>query len=170
MAEGLNAVIVSPSVILGKWKWSHGSGKFFSRVWKGLNFYSDGVTGFVDVSDCVSCMAALMKSEISGERFILSSENISYRELVSQIAELFGKRKPNRKAGRWLLHSAVLAEGFRSWLLNREPLINPETARFGLEKFYYSNEKICAALNYRFKPVAETIRETALSFLSENRK
>ena len=79
IAEGLNAVIINPSVIIGAGRWDTGSSKMISQVWKGLRFYSGGVSGFVDVKDVTKIMIQLMQSDITAERFILSSENISYK-------------------------------------------------------------------------------------------
>ena len=54
--EGLNAVIVNPSVILGPGDWKSGSPAFFSRIGKGLKFYTSGINGFVDVRDVSKAM------------------------------------------------------------------------------------------------------------------
>ncbi len=47
--EGLNAVIVNPGVILGPGKWEEGSCKIFSQCYKGLKFYTNGVSGYIAV-------------------------------------------------------------------------------------------------------------------------
>jgi len=83
--EGLDAVIVNPSVVLGPGKWSSGSAQFFKAVWDGLKFYTGGATGFVDVNDVVRAMITLMEDtnfkRCKNQRYILNSENVSYREL-----------------------------------------------------------------------------------------
>lgn len=47
--EGLDSIIVNPSVILGPGDWTKGSSQMFEKVWSGLKFYSTGSTGYVDV-------------------------------------------------------------------------------------------------------------------------
>jgi len=69
MAEGLNAVIVNPSVIIGPGDWNNGSPKIFSTVYNGLKFYPRGTNGFVDVNDVVTAMVKLMNSDITTSRF-----------------------------------------------------------------------------------------------------
>ena len=76
IAEGLDAVIINPSVLLGAGLWQKSSARIFDVVYKGLNYYTLGETGFVDVLDVVTIMITLMKSEITNERFILNSENL----------------------------------------------------------------------------------------------
>ncbi len=170
MAEGLNGVIVNPAVILGAWFPHKGTSKFFNRVWKGQRFYTEGVNAFVDVRDCASLMIQLMESEISNERFIVSSENLSYKTLLENIAKHLGKNAPTKNANNFLLQSAVFAERIRSRLANREPLINPETARIWQEKYFYDNSKIINALQFKFKPVEETIKDTVGKFLERIKK
>ena len=78
IAEGLNAVIVNPSVIIGKNAGFEGSGAIFKLVKDGLKFYTDGATGIVDVEDVAKCMILLMNSKITAERFILSADNLHF--------------------------------------------------------------------------------------------
>jgi dihydroflavonol-4-reductase len=61
--EGLNAVIVNPSIILGPANWETGSAKMFKTVWDGMKFFTRGVTGFVDVRDVVKAMILLMDEQ-----------------------------------------------------------------------------------------------------------
>src|SRR5665647_475864 len=85
--EGLECVIVNPSVILGPGKWSSGSPRLFQTVAKGMKFYSSGCSGFVDVRDVSRAIVTLIQSEdwdtFKNQRYVLSAENISYREPVS---------------------------------------------------------------------------------------
>ena len=60
MEEGLDAVIVNPSIILGPANWDTGSAKMFKTVWDGMKFFTRGITGFIDVKDVVRAMILLM--------------------------------------------------------------------------------------------------------------
>ena len=51
MVEGLDAVIINPSTILGAGRWSDSSTRIFSKVEEGLSFYPKGSNGYVDVRD-----------------------------------------------------------------------------------------------------------------------
>jgi len=80
-------LIGNPSIIIGPGNWSQGSAQLFSTLWKGLKFYTSGSNGFVCVNDVVRIMILLMNNEINGERFIVSSENVSYEQLFLWMAE-----------------------------------------------------------------------------------
>ena len=97
IAEGLNAVIVNPSLILGAGDWNESSTEIFQSVYKEFPWYADGASGFVDVRDVARAMILLMGSEITAERFILSGENSSYRDLFNKIADAFNKKRPSKK-------------------------------------------------------------------------
>lgn len=156
-AEGLDAVVVNPSIILGMAGPQMGSSRFFSTVWKGLKLYPPGVNGFVDVRDVAGIMLRLMDSGISGERFILNSENVAYRDLFGMIASGLGKPVPSVPAGSWMAGLYWRLEALRSRLTGKKPLITEETARTAVSRHYYSNEKIRKALGIEFIPIQACI-------------
>src|SRR6478672_1289430 len=49
--EGLNAVIVNPSTILGAGDWNNGSSEIFKTAYNEFPWYAEGMNGFVDVKD-----------------------------------------------------------------------------------------------------------------------
>lgn len=159
--EGLNAVIVNPSVILGAGFWRSGTSQMFWKVQKGLRFYPKGITGFVDVRDVALAAVALMESNISAERFILNGENYSYKQLFSEMALTLDKQPPKWKMPSWGVELMWRAELLRSKALGVKPLITKELAR-NLEAHYeYNAQKIEKALDYEFIPLHQTIQETA---------
>jgi dihydroflavonol-4-reductase len=156
--EGLKAVIVNPSVILGPGYWHNGSSELFKSIYNGLYFYPSGVNGFVDVRDVAGIMIKLMKSEIKNERFIVSSENLSYNELCEIIAKYLKVRKPSVKAYRILTELYWVYEKFKSSINGTKPFITREIALTANEKFYYSNKRIKDTLKYEFIPIKDTIK------------
>jgi len=85
-AEGLDAVIVNPSIVLGLAGPGMGSSRIFNTVRDGLKFYPPGKNGFVDVRDVARAMILLMESDIRNERFILNAENLEYKKLLGMMA------------------------------------------------------------------------------------
>jgi len=165
MEEGLNAVIVSPSIIIGPGNWETGSSAMFKQVWKGMKYYSLGVNGFVDVRDVTAAMMGLMEKNIFGERFIVSSENCTYQEIFNYISDSFQKPRPTIKVNGTLSELGWRAEAIRSLFLNRQAFITKETARNSQHKWYYSNEKLKKALGMSFIPVRKSIADCAKIFL-----
>ncbi len=155
--EGLNAVIVNPSVILGPVCQSSISNSFLHRIDKLLIFYNKGVNGYVDVRDVAGAMILLMESPVNGERYILNSENVPLRELFGQTAKILGKKPPFIPVGNWVLNMAWRFEWIRSHLTRQPALFTRENMRSAQSRSYYSAEKFRKQFNYSFIPIRESL-------------
>ncbi len=155
--EGLNVCIVNPSVVLGAGCWGQSSGRLVSECYKGTSFFTNGVTGFVDVKDVVHCMIGLMDKKINGKRFVVSGDNQSFKYVLDQFHAAFGKKLPNIEAGKWMLKTgAVLEKMFSS-----QPRITKTTIDAALSKNYFSHERISHELGFHFTPLDQTISHVA---------
>jgi nucleoside-diphosphate-sugar epimerase len=139
-------------------------------VYDGLSFYTGGSNGFVDVRDVVEVMMRLMESSISGERFILSSENVSIRDFLFMIADELKVKRPAYKVTKTMGELAWRYEGLKALLLNREADFVKDDIRIARIPFKYSNAKVIGATGYKFRSVAESIHDTAQSFLASKKK
>ncbi|HMI77461.1 MAG TPA: NAD-dependent epimerase/dehydratase family protein, partial [Ferruginibacter sp.] len=152
IGEGLDAVIVNPVIILGPGDWSSSSTRIFKNVFEEFPWYSEGVTGFVDVRDVAEVMIQLMNSSVSAERFILSAENRSYRDVLTLMAHAFGKKPPHKKVTPVLAKIVCRLEAIKSFFTGKEPLVTKETARTAMTTVNFDNSKLkkyLPAFNYR---------------------
>lgn len=166
--EGLNAVIVNPSIILGPGKWEEGSAALFGRVAKGFKYYTNGVNAYVDARDVVKAMSTLMESDISAKRFVLVSENKTYRNIFDLIAKQLGAKPPTVHAKPWMGEIVWRLEVLRCRLFGGKPMITRETARTAHQMNYYDNTKVREKLGFEFRPVKETIADFAAFYKKEN--
>lgn len=167
IAEGLNAVIVNPSIVLGPGNWDAGSPQVFQTMWKGLKFYTGGTNGFVDVNDVARAMILLMEGEYSSERFILNSENIAYKQFFEWMAASMHLPAPKYKAGPLLSGIGWRALKVRSLFTGQPSSITKETAETANQHYRYANQKIIEATGMVFKPVKESVEQTASYFLQD---
>ncbi|HNR19522.1 MAG TPA: NAD-dependent epimerase/dehydratase family protein [Bacteroidia bacterium] len=165
--EGLNAVMVNPTVIIGEGNFKTDSSVLFANVYKGLKFYSEGINGFVDVRDVSHCMIQLMNSDVTNERFIVCSDNQSYKEVLFAIADALQVKRPSIKVNSTLAEMAWRVEMFKSFFSGNKPMVSKETARTALNKHFYSSEKIKKTLGIDFIPVDKSIKNWANSFNSQ---
>ncbi|MCF8368996.1 MAG: NAD-dependent epimerase/dehydratase family protein [Bacteroidales bacterium] len=165
IAEGLSAIIVNPGIVLGPGEINSGSTKLIKTVENGLKFYTPGINGVVDVRDVVEIMVKLMQSEIGGERFVLTSENINYQTLFSYIAAQLHKPAPPYKATKWMGELAWRAEYLKSLLTGNKPLITKETARTAGNEYRYSANKVIDALDFEFRTVQQTITDSCRFYM-----
>ena len=158
VAEGLNAVVINPSIILGVGNWNEGSTKIFKSVYDEFPWYTDGVSGFVDVRDVAATMIALMKSDITSEKFIVSAENISYQHLFNLIAKAFNKKEPSKKVTPLIASLTWRLENIKSRFTGSSPLLTKETAHTAMTKVEYNNSKLLQALpQFKYTPISQTI-------------
>jgi dihydroflavonol-4-reductase len=159
IAEGLDAVIVNPSIILGAGAGVNGSGQLFETVRKGLKFYTTGSCGFVDAEDVAKAMIALMDSDIHAERFIISAENRDYKQIVTEIANGFGVKPPGIFAAPFMMGLAWRGAAIIGALTGKPPRLDKISAQAALMKRDYDNSKIKKAIGIQFKPLSQTITE-----------
>lgn len=163
VAEGLPAIILNPSIILGEGDWSRSSTQLFKYVFDEKPFYTEGTVNYVDVQDVASAAIQLLFSDIENERFILSAGHITYQTLFEKIAEGFNKKAPNIKISSFWASIIWRVEAIRSWFTGKAPLISKETSRSARSQFIYSNEKIKNALGFSFLSLEQTIKRTCNS-------
>ncbi len=161
IAEGMDAVIVNPSIILGSGDWDNGSTAIFKSVYKEFPWYTNGTTGFVDVRDVVSIMLALMEAPITAERFIVSADNASYRQLFNMIADAFQKRRPYKEVTPFLATLVSNFEAVKSVVTGKKPLITKETALTAQAKVVFDNSKLFRFLpGFSYLALQQTITDT----------
>lgn len=172
--EGLNAVIVNPSIVLGPGDKHSGSTQLFQTVYNGLKFYTNGVTGYVDVADLVKAMTLLMDGEnfeaCKNQRFLLNAENLSYKEIFFAIADAMGKPRPRYFASKLLLEIAWRAVALYSLFSKNTPEISQETAKSAREIKKFDGSKITRITGFTYKPIADSIREVSMRLLKEYEK
>ena len=172
--EGLDAVIVNPSIILGTWNWKSGSSVIFSSIRNGMKFYTKGGTGFVDVRDVTAAMQELMAENnweaLKNQRYILNAENITYRDLFNKVATILNVKPPYIHAGSMLLRMAWRLSALYRFITGIKPSITRDSARSAGKLSYYDGTKICNCTSFSYTPVDVTIHEIAQIFLKEVNK
>ncbi|RNI26176.1 NAD-dependent epimerase/dehydratase family protein [Rufibacter latericius] len=158
ISEGLKAVIVNPSVILGPGDLDRSSTQLFKYISEERAFYTHGYVNLVDVRDVVDAMVLLMNGNHWGERFIINGHQTSYQHFFHSVATLMGKKAPFVKVPSWVAEIVWRLESVRGSLTGNKPLITKETARIAKEEHFYSNEKIKAATGISFRPLEDTLR------------
>ncbi len=166
VAEGLNAVIVNPSVILGPGFWDDNSG-LFRLVYKGLKYYTRGVNGYVDARDVSRAMIGVMQKNAFGERFIVSADNLSYQQLFTLMATYLDKPAPTVNVPPSMTQIAWRAEAIRSLITRSKPEVTREMATTTSQVYTYTNAKIREWIGMDFITPEQSIREICKFFLND---
>ncbi|MFI5187736.1 MAG: SDR family NAD(P)-dependent oxidoreductase [Chitinophagales bacterium] len=164
--EGLNAIIVNPSTVLGYGDWNTSSCRIFKTIYDEFPWYSEGINGFVDVEDVAKATVLLMESNISEQRFIINGDNWNFHKLFNAIADGFGKKHPGLRATPFLGSIALRMEQARSLFSGKKSLLTKESARVAHSRTFFNNDKLLAALpGFSFTPLQESIIKTCKKYL-----
>lgn len=152
-AEGLNGFIINPSLVIGPGDKNSLFGKMISKLKKRTLFYPGGGTGFVDVRDVSSVMIKLINKKVNHKRYIINSQNLSFKELLTIYAKQVNGPIPSIKINNNIIKIAILL----SKIFNPYNNLSFSIVDFFKTKSRYSNLKIKQELNYKFISVQRSI-------------
>jgi dihydroflavonol-4-reductase len=155
--EGLELIVVNPSVLLGKASYGKSSTAIYTYVLEEGNFFPKGDLNYIDVRDAAKITRELVENQAWGERFILNKGSISYQEFFSEIAIVFGKKGPKLPLSEGLISIAFFTISLlRTFGLSKSPL-NKQTAMLSQQKIRFDNTKIERFLNFRYFSLRESL-------------
>lgn len=166
-AEGLNVVVVNPSVVLGEGDWNRSSTQLFKYIHDKNKFYTLGSLNYVDVKDVAEAVYQLTVSDIKGERFILNGGTTTYKEVFDKIADAMHKPRTKYLVTPLMAEIIWRIEHIRSFFTGNAPLITKETARSSRTVFAYKNDKIRKTLGFEFNSLDSTIRRVCESIAND---
>jgi nucleoside-diphosphate-sugar epimerase len=155
-AEGLNVLILNPSVILGLPFWADGSSRLLRSASKGLPVVPGGSTGWVDLRDVAAAVVHGLRHPTWGERFILSGSNQAFETFYGGVADRLGKRRAPVLRARWPLELAWRLLALIEALGGPTAQLTKDSVRAATNKGGYRNDK---ARNWgiAFRPFEETL-------------
>ena len=167
VAEGLAAVIVNPSIVLGPGDWHRSSTRLLRYAYDEHWFYTRGQLNFVDVRDVVAHLLRLTLDlpALPSARYILSGSMQPLGEFLSQLATALGRQPPKLAVPDWAAEVIWRLEYGRALLTGARPLITRDTARAGRQPIVYDAELATRTTGLTFRPLADTI-----SWLAETTK
>ncbi len=159
VAEGLSAVIVNPSVVLGPGDWHRSSTRLLRYAHQQHRFYTQGLVNFVDVRDVVAQLLALALDQParSGERYILSAQALPLADFFRQAAAAMQRRPPTVAVPNWAAEIIWRLEHARAVITGARPLITKDTARAGRQPILYGHAKVQSATGLGFRPLSDTL-------------
>jgi nucleoside-diphosphate-sugar epimerase len=171
IGEGLQAVILNPSTILGYGDWNSSSCIIFKNIYKGFKWYTGGSNGYVDVEDVARAAVLMVESAISEQRFIVSAVNWPSKKMMETIAAAFGKKPPSKQATPFILQLAMRLEKLKSLFTGKKVFLTTEIVKLACTKTFFENDKIREALpGFSFTSPDETITRACAKYQAEQQK
>ncbi len=163
--ERLDAVIVNPTYMFGPRDARPSSGKLIvDVVRRRVPGWTPGYNNFVDVRDVARGMIAAWRRGRRGERYILDGHELTYRDVMREIARVAGVAPPRLGVPRpvaWLVGKwGDLVER-----RGKEPVVNSTQIRYAYtDRFRFRGDKARAELGYEVGPLEPAIRDAIAWF------
>ena len=158
MVEGLRAVIVNPSVVIGEGDLNSSSSRLVAYAMRRRLFYTNGVKGYVDVRDVARAAVGLAEMpQAIGKRFIVSAENLTFGTLFSMAARISDHWPPLIPLGRRVLTGIYKVEKLLNKWFGRRPILSEALIANACDMSYYDNSRMKNLLNFTYTPIRETL-------------
>jgi len=161
--RGLETVIVSPTGIIGPHDYKPSlMGKGIIALYRGkLPALVPGGFDWVDVRDVVNGAIQACKHGISGERYLLSGNWISMRQLAEIVEAISGNPRPGFIAPFWLARLGLPVLRAYSKFNGTTALYTSESlAALADANRNISNRKAAMVLDFHPRPLQETLEDT----------
>ena len=154
----LEVVVVNPSAVIAPGGDKRlGWGGVFEVARRGLlRFMPGGGSAFCSAQDLVDGTVRAMERGTPGERYILSSQNLSYRELGSLVARAVGVTPPFATLPRWLLRGVGFFNGFLQHFGGTSVFV-PENVELMTRPLFYDQSKAIRELGMSQTPIAGAV-------------
>ncbi|MEB3004106.1 NAD-dependent epimerase/dehydratase family protein [Capnocytophaga sp. G2] len=157
--EGLPAIVVYPSVIIGVGVEQHPAMNV-KKLCR-LPYVTEGGTGFVTASDVAHAMRLLVESSIENEGFILNGENLLYREFFDKLQQLHPTLPKKRLLNRTALRGLSYIDAFLSFFGKRRQL-SSKMLQTLQQRTCYDGTKILQAIPFSYTPIEESLKKLSL--------
>ena len=156
----IDAVILNPSTIYGSGDAKKGSRKMQVKVAQGkFKFYTSGGVNVVAVEDVVEGILAAWKKGRSGERYILSGENLLIKDLFAMIAKEAGVEPPPHHLPDQILHVVGTVGDYLESMGFKGPL-SRENAWTATMFHWFDSSKAQKELGFKPRPAKEAIHNS----------
>ena len=172
IAEGLDAVMVNPSLIFGP-DYSRGKAPNITHDYARiigtgkLWFYPGGGTSVVDIDDVVTGHLLALERGRTGARYILASENLSWNSLFSILAKVLGAKPPKIQLPYQLAFAGGILTDIWSRTTGHKLPIGRSVVKYIYKNHRYSNRRAIDELGCSFRPFMETAQRVADSLVAD---
>jgi len=164
VARGLDAVIVNPAHIIGRYDRKGWARLIIAAHKRWLPGVPPGAGTFCHAERVAQALIAAAEHGRSGHNYLLSGADASFVELFGVINRVTGSSVPLRSLPGWLLRWSARASVALAALTGREPELTPEGVAIVLARARVASRKAEHELGYRAAKV-ETMIEDSYGWL-----
>jgi dihydroflavonol-4-reductase len=162
LASGKDVVVVNPGYLIGPEDFERSvMGQLCHRFWRGrAPIAPPGGLNLVDVRDVAVGHLLAAERGARGRRYILGGENLDYRALFHQMADVAGFRpRWIPRLARPIFTLAAALNEARGRLRGREPYPSLAHARLNRYYWFFSSDRAKRELGYEPRSVRESLAD-----------
>lgn len=160
VAQGLDAVIVNPCHIMGRYD-TRNWGRMFRMVAQSRLPGIPPLRGSFCHGEAVAqAQLAAVDHGKRGQNYLLPGVEASFTEVIAIIAELVGKPVPHRQIPVRAFKAIAYAKTAFSFLTGKEPEVTPDGVELMLNEPRIETDKAERELGYRRVPLREMLADT----------
>ncbi|CAM1343419.1 NAD-dependent epimerase/dehydratase family protein [Tenacibaculum amylolyticum] len=160
-------IIVNPTFMLGAYDTKPSSGKIILMGWKKkLIFYPPGGKNFVHVKDVALGIVNAIDYGVSGEKYLLANENMSYQEFFISLNKVTNQKTIMIKIPKLVLIIMGYFGDILRWFHIRSSLSSVNMKILCVNN-YFSNSKSKKELKITYVPIESAIKDS-IGYFQEN--
>jgi len=153
VAQGLDALIVNPTGVIGARDVHFIGGSVLREVRRGLFWFAPpGGLNWVDAKTAGLGHVLAAERGRTGERYVLGGQNVSHRVAIEIVAEVVGGRRPLLTLPRPLMSVVALLTDVFNAVWPGTPLFSGEQARLSGAEIYCDWSKAQRELGFPYTP------------------
>ncbi len=157
--NGLDAVFLNPCHIIGPYDIHNWSRLFILIQEDRLPGIPGGTGTFCHAREVARAHLSAFKKGKTGNRYILGGAEATFPELAKEIAEILGKKAPEKPMPTIILKTIARFSQWFSRVTGKEPDLTPEKVELSTERLRASSEKAIRELGYRPIPLTDMVRD-----------
>lgn len=169
--SGLKGSILNTGFIIAPGNWQKDFSSLVNKVYNGNKFYIKTVTGFVGIDDVLKCIMSLTKQKPQAERYIVSSQNLSFKDVVIYIAKFLKVDCPKIHANKFILYIWHIVDVIKKVVFNKSnefEFVSKDIIKNSNNFSLYCNKKSIGTLIFEYQPIEDSIEHVCEIFLRDN--
>jgi len=166
VAEGLPAVIVSPSTPIGPRDIRPTpTGRVIVQAASGrIPAYVDTGLNLVHVDDVAEGHVLALQKGRLGENYILGGENLTLKQVLQEIARILGRKPPRLELPRGPLYPIAYAAEAIARITGKEPMVTADALAMSRHRMFFSSAKAKRELGFAARPYRAALEDALTWF------
>jgi dihydroflavonol-4-reductase len=168
MAQGLDAVIINPTGILGPYDYkpSHFGATILSIAKGRFPFLVNAGLNWVDSRDVAEGMIRACELAKAGSKYLLGGHWVTLKDIAQKVTKITGAPVPRVMLPMWIAKAGAPPMSLFYRITGKRPLFTPISIKELESNANISYEKASSELGYEPRPIEQTITDTIEWFRS----